>query len=276
MFNKSPSFRVQVLIPTYNRKHTIIKVVNSIFSAGRSEVLVTIVDNNSSDKTIESLHAEFPTEVKAGRLKVVENDTTVPIIDNWNRCLEQVSDQVSYVKLLWSDDSLKADYFDVKLSLFSNHPDVLVVGNNLSRVSSDGERLNSRSYGGLLSKILSVAFRNRMGYPSTWLFRVDLFQNSKTRFNNLFPYSADVAFLFDLLGGDFSKIKIVSEELTEATVASNTETSKYFGTKEMLYERFLYRKYLHRKKFTKIPKLFLASISVGEKIYFYVRRFLKA
>lgn len=89
---------VSVIIPTYNREKTILRAVNSIFVQTMQDFEVIIVDDASTDKTIDILNSHFTDS----RLKIVKNIKNLGTSGAKNVGLEHSSGK--YIALLDSDD----------------------------------------------------------------------------------------------------------------------------------------------------------------------------
>ena len=50
---------IDILIPTYNRAHTIIETINSALNQTNVNVNVHIIDNNSTDNTVNLIKMSF-------------------------------------------------------------------------------------------------------------------------------------------------------------------------------------------------------------------------
>ena len=91
---------VSVLIPTYNGTRDIRAAVDSVLSQQGVDLEVIVVDNHSTDDTIELVEA-----YRDPRISVFRNPTNLGAERNWNRALELATG--TYVKLLPQDDLLQ-------------------------------------------------------------------------------------------------------------------------------------------------------------------------
>lgn len=65
--NKYPL--VSIVIPTHNRKKSVVRLIHSILKSTHKELEIIVVDDFSEDKTVEYIHSK----IKNKRLKVVRN-----------------------------------------------------------------------------------------------------------------------------------------------------------------------------------------------------------
>lgn len=264
---------IQVLIPTYNRIESIKDTIDSVLGNVKVNILIDIVDNGSSDGTSAELSNIYKDKIEENAIKIHYFKNTVPMVDNWNRCVDLIRDESDFVMLLWSDDILSNYHFITKVQEFKSNPELLCVGNNIAKIDHENKIVGYRKYGGRGCFQKTILYKNYLGFPSTWLFVND--KNRFKKFISNFPYSADLTFLLEFLDHDYSRFKVLYSDLTYLMVSSNTETSKFFGTNDMLMEHKEFRKYAIGKKIVGINYLSIFLANLLEKIFFSIRNFLK-
>jgi glycosyltransferase involved in cell wall biosynthesis len=227
---------IQIIIPTYNRANTILDTIDSIIlSASNYDFVIKIIDNASTDDTHALVSSTYQQLIREKIIILQCFKENVPMVENWNRCISSIG-PATYTKLLWSDDCLDPEYFDKKIKLIK-HGGCDVVGCNLRIVQQDLSKAFNRHYGGNFIKIQSL-FRNRIGYPSTLLFKTNIIKNKF--FDNEIPYSADIDHILNLIKSG-AKFYHLDSVLVEAKQNGSTETSKFFASDEMKNERKKYR-----------------------------------
>jgi glycosyltransferase involved in cell wall biosynthesis len=264
---------IQVLIPTYNRLDSIKDTIDSVLSNVKVNVQIDIIDNGSSDGTFDQLNHLFSNQINQNVIKIHYFNKTVPMVDNWNRCVDLINQESDYVMLLWSDDILSNYHFIAKLKEFESNPELLCIGNNVAKIDQNSRIVGYRKYGGWGCFQKTILYKNYLGFPSTWLF-----VNQKGRFKKFisdFPYSADLTFLLEFLNQDHSKFKVLYSDLTYLRVSSDTETSKFFGTSDMLEEHKKFRKYAIKKNIACINFISVQIANLLEKSFFFLRRIFK-
>jgi glycosyltransferase involved in cell wall biosynthesis len=95
---------VSILIPVYNRDLLISECINSALDQTYSNIELIIVDNASTDGTLE-ICRQFAAVDE--RIKVFSNAYNIGPVLNWKRCIEEATGEFS--KILFSDDLLKPD-----------------------------------------------------------------------------------------------------------------------------------------------------------------------
>lgn len=79
--NKSVTI-LSFCIPTYNRAGRVYELVKEMLSYPHNDIEIIVLDNNSTDYTIEKLSS-----IKDTRLKLHSNNCSVPPIENWVKAL---------------------------------------------------------------------------------------------------------------------------------------------------------------------------------------------
>lgn len=90
---------VSVCIPAYNAAGYIGDAIESVLGQAFKDFELIVVDNNSSDGT-----ASIVSRYNDPRLFYVKNPGTVPMAENWNKCISLASGK--YIVLLHADDAI--------------------------------------------------------------------------------------------------------------------------------------------------------------------------
>ena len=112
---------VSVLMPAYNRENYIEDSVKSILNQTYTNFELIILDDGSSDKTLEKIYA-----FKDSRIKVLQNDQNRGIAFSRNRLLEEAKGK--FLVLLDSDDISFSQRLEVQLDFLKKNQDLLMVG----------------------------------------------------------------------------------------------------------------------------------------------------
>lgn len=272
--------RCVVLIPSYNRAHTIVRAVASALGQRGVDVTVVVCDNGSSDDTPGAVRSAFSEELANGRVVLVENDKTVPIIENWNRLAPYSCEE--YVKYLWSDDAMDPDFVETGIRAMQDAGDSCLIYSAAVRISVSGRSGHGvRTYGGALGATglalwSTFLFRNTIGCPSGVLLR------NPARLPIVFPssrYCGDVLLLMGMLAQP--GVSIVFDRTPRATLhfSAATETGSLQGSVLMLRDKQQMRRFMYsRGLVSSFPARVVAPlVSLLERAYFTsrakVRRF---
>lgn len=95
---------VSILIPVYNREDLVRRAIDSTLRQTYPNIEVIVVDNASTDGTWQTINAYAE---KDQRVQCYRNDRNIGPIGNWRECLRRSRGE--YIKILFSDDWLKAD-----------------------------------------------------------------------------------------------------------------------------------------------------------------------
>ena len=104
---------VSIVIPVYNRESVILETIESALSQDYPNFEIVVVDNNSSDKTLEKIRLR-----RDKRLKVFKNNKNVGPVRNWAKAIEYANGE--FIKILWSDDLLEKSCVSKLLKGFDN------------------------------------------------------------------------------------------------------------------------------------------------------------
>src|SRR5688572_8967364 len=91
------SVKLSVCIPVYNCGPYIKEAIDSVLNQDFKDFELIIVDNRSTDNTVSIVK-----DYKDSRIKLIENDTNIGLLGNWNKAVSLATGQ--YIKLLPADD----------------------------------------------------------------------------------------------------------------------------------------------------------------------------
>ncbi|MEO8627245.1 MAG: glycosyltransferase family 2 protein [Betaproteobacteria bacterium] len=232
---------VSVCIPTYNYRHYLLEAVESALAQTQQNIEIVVVDNASTDGTIELL-SEL--SARDRRIRFVRNPTNLGMTANFNRCLELAEGK--YIKFLCADDVLSAKCVERMADIAERHPEVSLVGcarylfDDRKRVV--GQRGYSRAP--LVAdgrKIIADCFfsGNLIGEPTAVLFRND---DRARRFNLGYTQLLDLELWFRLLeSGAFAFIPEalcgIRQHAAQGT-GENLRAGRVVTDKVLLFDQF--------------------------------------
>lgn len=197
---------VSVVTPVYNGAGFLAECIESVLAQGYANLEHVILDNASTDETnaiAQSYGARDP------RIRVLRNPATLPVIENWNRSLEVISPESTYVKTLHADDLLYDGCVAKMVELAEANPSVGVVGSlrlRGDRVQCDGLPVDRQVFRG--ADIARLFLRREVFAfaPTSGMVRSSLVR----RYQPFYPtryLHADLASYLQLLDGtDFGFI----------------------------------------------------------------------
>jgi glycosyltransferase involved in cell wall biosynthesis len=191
---------VSVVTPVYNGEKYLRECIESVLSQTYTHWDYTIVDNCSSDATLD-IARQYA--AKDPRIRVHNNDKFVRVIANYNIAFRQISPASKYCKVVAADDWLFPECLEKMVGVAEGYPSVAIVGSyNLL-----GTTL---MYGDVVPYHMTVmpgreACRARLlgrhyvfAAASLGLFRADLVRR-RPSFYNESNLHADLEACFDLL-----------------------------------------------------------------------------
>jgi glycosyltransferase involved in cell wall biosynthesis len=174
--NNNPAPFFSVIIPTYNRAQLIIKTLESVFSQSYSDYEIIVVDNKSTDNTVEVLEPF----VKSDRIRLQVQDQNYERARSRNKGFELARGK--FVTLLDSDDILYPDclsdayqftlqnpdrkFFHCSYQIIDEQDKVMTTG-NLSPVENPFRELANGNYISNIGIFLSKAIVDKVKVDET-------------------------------------------------------------------------------------------------------------
>jgi glycosyltransferase involved in cell wall biosynthesis len=183
--------KVTIAIPTYNRAEYLEVALSSALAQTYSNLEVVVSNNASSDGTAGVLKA-----MSDPRLRVVAQENTISMMQNWNACLSMASGK--YFLLLSDDDILEPTAIEEMVNIFEGSErtgdDIGFVYCRGKMIDRDGKTLSNGAEVPSLesAKELILAFfeSKRNLWPCAILFRTD---DLAPGYDLRFPLGADAA-----------------------------------------------------------------------------------
>ena len=124
MSSQSPPL-VSIVTPMYNNVECVAECIESVRAQTYEHWDYVIVNNCSTDGS--AVIARQFAEVDS-RIRVLDNETFLPVMANHNRALRQISPASKYCKMVFSDDWLFQRCLEEMVALAEAHPSVGIVG----------------------------------------------------------------------------------------------------------------------------------------------------
>ncbi|MDT8410611.1 MAG: glycosyltransferase family A protein [Wenzhouxiangellaceae bacterium] len=126
--------RVSVFIPVHNRENLVCVAINSILAQSFEDFELIVVDDGSTDRTLEVLQSYTDP-----RVRIASNGQNLGIPATRNRGLELARGE--YIALLDSDDHAYPKRLAEQVAYLDAHPEITQVGSWCSFMDSEGQML---------------------------------------------------------------------------------------------------------------------------------------
>lgn len=206
MINPEPL--VSVVTPVFNGDRYFSECIESVLAQAYQNWEYIIVNNCSTDETLKIAQSYAD---KDKRIRIVNNEHFVGVIENHNIAFSQISHQSKYCKVVSADDWIYPECLSKMVALAEAHPTIGIVG----AYQLSGE--NNVRWKGLpenknIIKGHEVCRANLLnhydvsGDPTSSLYRSDLVRQNNQFFRHLLPFADTSAFYEYLQNTDFGFI----------------------------------------------------------------------
>jgi glycosyltransferase involved in cell wall biosynthesis len=223
---------VTVLTPVYNGGAYLADCIESILSQTYSNYEYIIVNNCSTDNTLEVANKYASHD---HRIRVLTNERFVTVIENHNIAFRLVSPEAKYCKVVSGDDYIFPNCITRLVELAEQNPSVGLVG--CYQLSGDLVRWQGFRYPQSVMSGRDLCRRfflepqlllrgvplQGLGSPTSLLYRADLVRKSPEFYPNLSPHADTSACLEILKNSDFGFVyEVLSYERTHSETQSST------------------------------------------------------
>jgi glycosyltransferase involved in cell wall biosynthesis len=159
----SPDFTV--VIPTYNRAKFILDTLDSVFAQTYPHYEVIVVDNASTDQTIELLQPLL----ESGKLRVIRHEQNYERARSRNTGMENARGE--YLTLLDSDDFMYPDCLADAAEFARNNPDIKCFHNLYELVDQDRKSIRRYKFKPLKNRLDAITSGNFMSCTGNFLHK---------------------------------------------------------------------------------------------------------
>ena len=220
---------VSIVTPVYNGEKYIDECIRSVRKQTYKNWEYIILNNCSTDGTFE-LAKKHAAEDE--RIRVVHTDELLPIIQNHNHALRQISPNSKYCKIVHADDALFASCIELMVSAAEAHPTAGIVGAYTlwgKKVVSDGLPHDTTFLSG--RELCRLTLFNEIycfWSPSSLLIRSDLIKKNHCFYNEKHLHADDEACYELLQETDFAFVhQVLTFVRTHDESATATITASY-------------------------------------------------
>jgi glycosyltransferase involved in cell wall biosynthesis len=215
---------VAVVTPVYNGEKYLVECIESVLAQTYQHWEYTIVNNRSTDKTLEI--AERYAKMDR-RIRVRSYSEFVGVMESHNRALRLISPESKYCKVVSADDRINPDCVTKMVNVAEAHPTVGIVGSYQfcrdtvvwKGLSEDSEIVSGRT----VCRALLLDRLPVHGNPTSSLYSADLIRRNNPFFPHEWPY-ADRSALFKYL--QYGDLGFVHEALSVQRIHKAQVTSR--------------------------------------------------
>jgi glycosyltransferase involved in cell wall biosynthesis len=190
---------VSVVTPVYNGEKYLDECIRSVLFQTYRNWEFIILNNSSTDRTLE-IAEKYAAE--DNRIHIHNTDSLLPIMENWNHALHQISPESKYCKVVHADDMIFSKCLEQMVDLAEANPTVGVVGSYGywgDRVVCEGLPLSTGVLSGKeLCRLTLLDRVNCFWSPSSLLIRSDLIRKRNCFYNGMHLH-ADVEACYETL-----------------------------------------------------------------------------
>jgi glycosyltransferase involved in cell wall biosynthesis len=260
--------KVSVCIPTFNNEKYIAQAIESVLIQNYDNYEIVIIDDNSSDKTVDIIE-EFAKNNR--KISFYKNDINLGIVGNFNKCLNLCKGE--FVKFLLADDIfLRPDSLRIYVTTIERYPDVSIVSSARKLIDAESKHIGNvfcyeeglyTSGTNIINDCL-LHQKNKIGEPTSVIIR----RNSLNReFDYKYKQLLDLEMWFHLLENNsfyYIKENLVGFRIHEdQTTKKNKKNFLYLRDFPLLLQEYCQKSYI---KFRSI-KLLLGLVRHNDKTY---------
>ncbi len=231
---------VSICIPTFNSEHYIDMVLRSALVQTHKNLEIMVVDNCSTDNTIQKvkkMQEQYP------QIILHQNSENIGMVGNWNKCLEKSTGD--FVNILHADDLYSEIMIEKQLDQYSKYPDTGLVftlvyfineRNRIIGKTKIPEELTGRPIIDNKELILAL-MKNSNSFltcPSVMIRKSILKETGN--FNSEFRHAVDLEMWLRI--SKKYKVAIINENLMYYRITPNQATTKYHNARFEISEFF--------------------------------------
>jgi glycosyltransferase involved in cell wall biosynthesis len=128
--------KFSIILPVRNGGEFVKECVSNILTQSFTDFDLLILDNNSTDGTLEWIQS-----VSDNRIKVYPSQKPLSIEENWGRITSIPKNE--FITLIGHDDILNNDYLETMHNLILSHPDAGLYQTHFTYINTKGEKIRS-------------------------------------------------------------------------------------------------------------------------------------
>ena len=190
---------LSIIIPLYNAENYIVETIHSVLSEIPDNVEVIIVNDGSTDNSIELIKNKFSPQLNSGKLLLLQQPNSGVSVARNTGIENSKGDYITFVD---ADDLLFEDYYDAVLSLINKvSPDIIDIGyrrfSDQNNLKNNHDMFTYNNFGFLkTNEVISNIFAHSLFY--SWARVIKKTVLGDLRFPAGVNYCEDMIFLYQL------------------------------------------------------------------------------
>lgn len=226
---------VSIIVPVYNTERLVTRCIDSIISQTYSNLQIIMVDDGSTDKSLEILNKY---QLQDSRISVYSQNNSG--VSSARNCGMKHSTG-DYILFVDSDDYILQDAVESLVGSLENNQDGVVFGYKLAGRGTWGTDtcvldkiigLNGNTVAGMeiLKHVLTIdPEKELLGYSTRYLYSRKILEENSIVFDNSLKISEDYKFIVEFLM-HAQNIAVLSQELYVYDVNTSSATARYMPT----------------------------------------------
>ncbi len=128
--------KFSIILPVRNGNNYVKECIGSILSQTNTDFDLLVLDNQSTDGTLEWVRS-----IEDARVKIFPADKPLSIEQNWGRIISIPKNE--FITLLGHDDILNKEYLATMDQLISKYPDASLYQTHFTYINAKGEKIRS-------------------------------------------------------------------------------------------------------------------------------------
>ena len=235
--------KISVCIPVFNGEDFIKEAIDSVLAQSYSDFELVIVDNQSTDSTIDIIES-----YNDARIKLFRNESNIGMIPNWNRTLDLAKG--TYIKILPADDLLMPGCLQAEVEILEKDSakEISLVCGRRNIINNKGKTLFTRGFANKRLRLTGHEAINRtirsggniIGEGGAVLFRREILQKTGNISDAIF-YLLDLDLWFRiLLYGD---LYVLPEVVCSFRISGSSASVKVVKKQKEDYFNFIKKIY---------------------------------
>ncbi|MGF3141080.1 glycosyltransferase family 2 protein [Facklamia sp. P13064] len=175
---------ITVLLPAYNAEDYIKDCIDSVLSQTYHSFDFLIIDDGSSDKTVEIIE-----KYNDSRMKLIKNERNLGIVETLNKGLNLI--KTPYIVRIDSDDIMSKNKLEKQINFIKRNNHIAVLGTQAIHFNNDSKFIGFSRMPLSTKKIRTyLLFANPIYHPSV-LINNYIFKENNFKYNKLYQGSED-------------------------------------------------------------------------------------